>query len=103
VTLIETKLQELADCGIAIHHAGLEYADRRAIEDAFREGQLYLIVSTSVSDRYPTLVISECALTFRHSPSESTSPLISSSSRAPRRGTAPLLGSASIRISIYSR
>lgn len=50
VTLIDPKLQELADCGIAVHHAGLEYADRRAIETAFREGQLYLIVSTSVSD-----------------------------------------------------
>lgn len=59
VTLIDPKLQELADCGIAIHHAGLEYADRRAIETAFREGQLYLIVSTSVSDRYTTFVDSE--------------------------------------------
>ena len=44
-------MAELSSCGIAVHHAGLEYHDRRDIEDAFKEGNLHMIVSTSVSTR----------------------------------------------------
>ncbi|KIR59314.1 ATP-dependent DNA helicase HFM1/MER3 [Cryptococcus bacillisporus CA1873] len=45
--LRDKKLAELSTCGIAVHHAGLDYADRRAIEDGFREGKLHMIASTS--------------------------------------------------------
>lgn len=49
--LRDKKLAELSTCGIAVHHAGLDYADRRAIEDGFRDGKLHMIASTSVSFR----------------------------------------------------
>ncbi|WVN87673.1 uncharacterized protein L203_102859 [Cryptococcus depauperatus CBS 7841] len=45
--LQDKKLAELSTCGIAIHHAGLDYGDRRAIEDAYRDGKLHMIASTS--------------------------------------------------------
>ncbi|WVQ91135.1 hypothetical protein IAS59_004924 [Cryptococcus gattii] len=45
--LQDKKLAELSTCGIAVHHAGLDYADRRAIEDGFRDGKLHMIASTS--------------------------------------------------------
>lgn len=44
-----TTLQELAQYGVAFHHAGLEYTDRKAVEDGFRDGSLFALVSTSVS------------------------------------------------------
>ena len=47
--LKDSKLVELSAHGIAIHHAGLDYPDRHSIEDAFKSGNLHLIVSTSVS------------------------------------------------------
>jgi ATP-dependent DNA helicase HFM1/MER3 len=47
--LIDTKLREYAECGVAFHHAGLDIKDRRAVEDMFIHGGLKLIVSTSVS------------------------------------------------------
>lgn len=47
--LQDKKLTELSTCGIAVHHAGLDYGDRRAIEDGFRDGKLHMIASTSVS------------------------------------------------------
>lgn len=45
--LQDKKLTELSTCGIAVHHAGLDYGDRRAIEDGFRDGKLHMIASTS--------------------------------------------------------
>lgn len=45
---VDPKLRELAECGVAFHHAGLESADRHKVEDLFIGGQLMMIVSTSV-------------------------------------------------------
>ena len=47
VSVSDASLQPLIDCGIAYHHGGVEVADRRIIEDAFRAGQLHVIVCTS--------------------------------------------------------
>ncbi|WVF71202.1 hypothetical protein IAT40_006002 [Kwoniella sp. CBS 6097] len=43
----DSKLNELAARGIAVHHAGLDYDLRQKIEAGFREGRLQMIVSTS--------------------------------------------------------
>ncbi|WVW83586.1 hypothetical protein I302_105607 [Kwoniella bestiolae CBS 10118] len=43
----DDKLSRYADCGIAIHHAGLSFPDRRSIEEGFIGGRLKMIVSTS--------------------------------------------------------
>ncbi|WWC64169.1 uncharacterized protein I303_106777 [Kwoniella dejecticola CBS 10117] len=45
--LNDPKIRELTKEGIAVHHAGLDLSDRRAIEEAFISGKLSLIVSTS--------------------------------------------------------
>ncbi|ODO08415.1 ATP-dependent DNA helicase HFM1/MER3 [Cryptococcus wingfieldii CBS 7118] len=45
--LQDKRISELSTCGIAVHHAGLDYGDRRAIEDGFRDGKLHMIASTS--------------------------------------------------------
>ncbi|OCF57177.1 hypothetical protein L486_04632 [Kwoniella mangroviensis CBS 10435] len=47
IALSDSKLSNYASCGIAVHHAGLTYPDRRTIEDAFINGNLHMIVSTS--------------------------------------------------------
>ncbi|WWD02678.1 hypothetical protein V865_000719 [Kwoniella europaea PYCC6329] len=47
IVLQDSKLSDYASCGIAVHHAGLSYPDRRTIEDAFINGKLHMIVSTS--------------------------------------------------------
>ncbi|WVQ77811.1 hypothetical protein IAR50_007501 [Cryptococcus sp. DSM 104548] len=47
LSLQDNKIAELSTCGIAVHHAGLDYGDRRAIEDGFRDGILHMIASTS--------------------------------------------------------
>ena len=41
------ELQELLNCGVAYHHAGLEVQDRNAIETAFLKGDISVICSTS--------------------------------------------------------
>ncbi|EIW65899.1 hypothetical protein TREMEDRAFT_65984 [Tremella mesenterica DSM 1558] len=47
LVLKDTQVAALTDCGIAVHHAGLDYTDRRDIENAFKEQKLHLIVCTS--------------------------------------------------------
>ncbi|MFQ6085871.1 MAG: DEAD/DEAH box helicase [Candidatus Bathyarchaeia archaeon] len=46
----KTKLSELlsglVSRGVAFHHAGLAYSDRRIVEDAFRDGKIRLLVAT---------------------------------------------------------
>jgi len=43
----DKKTAAIAQNGIAVHHGGLEYPDRRKIEDAFRSGSLMVVISTS--------------------------------------------------------
>lgn len=54
--LTDSKIEEMATRGIAVHHAGLELSDRKAIEEAYKKGKLMLLCSTSVrlalSSRY---------------------------------------------------
>lgn len=38
---------ETTSCGVAFHHAGLELADRRAVEEGFLSGNINIICSTS--------------------------------------------------------
>ncbi|WWC73232.1 uncharacterized protein I206_107198 [Kwoniella pini CBS 10737] len=45
--LKDNKIKEFTNQGIAVHHAGLDYSDRRDIEDGFISGKIHLIVSTS--------------------------------------------------------
>ncbi|KAI8867321.1 Sec63-domain-containing protein [Ramicandelaber brevisporus] len=40
-------LNQLAPCGIGIHHAGLNASDRAAVEDLFRDRSLRILVSTA--------------------------------------------------------
>ncbi|WRT68140.1 uncharacterized protein IL334_005115 [Kwoniella shivajii] len=47
LNLKDNKLAALSTCGIAVHHAGLDYADRKAIEQGFIGGKLHMIVATS--------------------------------------------------------
>lgn len=42
-------LEELVECGIGTHHAGMTLDDRRVIEDLFLQKLLRVIVATSVS------------------------------------------------------
>jgi replicative superfamily II helicase len=60
IQLNDVKLSEMTKVGVAVHHAGLDYNDRRSIEDGFRYEQtngikttrkLNVIVSTSVRRR----------------------------------------------------
>ncbi|WOO80638.1 putative ATP-dependent DNA helicase HFM1 [Vanrija pseudolonga] len=44
IPLKDSKITALTECGIAVHHGGLELLDRRKIEDAFKAGDLHLIV-----------------------------------------------------------
>jgi len=50
LSLRDSKVAEMSACGIAVHHAGLEYPDRREIEGGFKQGDLHMIVSTSVGN-----------------------------------------------------
>ena len=45
-TAVGTKLAECVSCGIAFHHAGLAYGQRRAVEDGFRGRRIKCIVAT---------------------------------------------------------
>lgn len=45
--VIDAKLQELVRYGVAFHHAGLGSDDRKAIQQAFEEGNLSVICCTS--------------------------------------------------------
>ncbi len=47
VRVANRRLQELLPHGIAFHHAGLDYADRRAIEEAFTKGIILVLFTTS--------------------------------------------------------
>ncbi|KAK4689572.1 hypothetical protein P7C73_g538, partial [Tremellales sp. Uapishka_1] len=46
-SLSDPKLAELAQYGIAVHHAGLEFSDRKLIEEGFKDGNIELICCTS--------------------------------------------------------
>lgn len=46
-TRLSKRLAEIVKGGVAFHHAGLLSEHRRLIEDAFREGRLRLLVSTT--------------------------------------------------------
>jgi replicative superfamily II helicase len=50
----DPKLRELAEVGVAFHHAGLESADRTKVESLFLNGHINMIVSTSVRPEYRT-------------------------------------------------
>lgn len=41
------EMQELAACGVAFHHAGLDISDRHAIETSYLKGDISLICCTS--------------------------------------------------------
>lgn len=43
----DKKLDVLVASGVAMHHAGIDYADRLAIEEGFRSGSVKVIVCTS--------------------------------------------------------
>ena len=45
-TSVGKKLAECVSCGIAFHHAGLEYKQRRCVEDGFRARKIKCIVAT---------------------------------------------------------
>jgi ATP-dependent DNA helicase HFM1/MER3 len=47
IDLGDKKSAAIAENGIAVHHGGLEYPERRKIEDAFRSGSLMVVISTS--------------------------------------------------------
>ncbi|OCF30683.1 hypothetical protein I316_07647 [Kwoniella heveanensis BCC8398] len=47
IDMKDENLNELAQHGIAVHHAGLDYDLRQKIEAGFRDGRLQMIVSTS--------------------------------------------------------
>ncbi len=46
-TRICRRLAECVACGVAFHHAGINHAQRRLIEDAFRAGGIKLIAATT--------------------------------------------------------
>lgn len=45
-TSVGVKLADCVACGIAFHHAGLDYRQRRAVEEGFRERRIKCIVAT---------------------------------------------------------
>ena len=45
--LSNKQLQELASCGVAFHHAGLDSGDRQAVEQAYLQGNISVICCTS--------------------------------------------------------
>ncbi|MGI6009026.1 MAG: DEAD/DEAH box helicase [Methanomethylophilus sp.] len=45
-TAVGTKLADCVACGIAFHHAGLSYAQRRSVEEGFRGRRIKCIVAT---------------------------------------------------------
>lgn len=65
-TFQDSILQDLAQYGVALHHAGLDQVDGKAVEDGFRNGSLFALVSTSVGHLKPQ------ELKSRLSPLEST-------------------------------
>lgn len=46
-TFQDRKLSELAAHGVGVHHAGLSFEDRRAVEESFLDGTLQVLVATS--------------------------------------------------------
>lgn len=44
---INEDLQELSKCGIAFHHAGLDFSDKRTVEAAFLHGQIKILCATT--------------------------------------------------------
>ncbi|EXJ54584.1 hypothetical protein A1O7_09925 [Cladophialophora yegresii CBS 114405] len=47
LSLANAELRATAEAGVAFHHGGLSVADRRTIEEAFLNGQINIICSTS--------------------------------------------------------
>lgn len=47
IPVVDAELQELVRYGVAFHHAGLDSDDRRAIQQAFEEGNISVICCTS--------------------------------------------------------
>ncbi|KAF2104046.1 P-loop containing nucleoside triphosphate hydrolase protein [Rhizodiscina lignyota] len=47
IKMIDPNLQDCVDSAVAFHHAGLELADRHAVETAFLEGSVSVICCTS--------------------------------------------------------
>lgn len=45
-TSVGKKLADCVSCGIAFHHAGLEYKQRRCVEDGFRNRKIKCIIAT---------------------------------------------------------
>ncbi|XP_062506983.1 probable ATP-dependent DNA helicase HFM1 isoform X2 [Corticium candelabrum] len=45
--LRDSKLREMVIHGVAFHHAGMELADRRTVEEIFSEGSLPVLLATS--------------------------------------------------------
>ncbi|MHA2362475.1 MAG: DEAD/DEAH box helicase [Candidatus Hodarchaeales archaeon] len=41
------RLRELLPYGVAFHHAGLQFEDRKTVENNFREGKIKILVATS--------------------------------------------------------
>ncbi|KZT52720.1 P-loop containing nucleoside triphosphate hydrolase protein [Calocera cornea HHB12733] len=47
VSFHDKTLQDLARCGVGVHHAGIHVADRRHVEHLFTQKQLRVVVATS--------------------------------------------------------
>ncbi|PSR79468.1 hypothetical protein BD289DRAFT_455819 [Coniella lustricola] len=47
VVVVDANLQDLVQYGVAFHHAGLDADDRRAVHEAFEQGNLSVICCTS--------------------------------------------------------